>query len=107
MVQTGLLLTLLLFTRAFRISWSSLAAGIALGLGIASSTEIAAAALLSALGNHYYFRIDTMRMAGFHVSVLVWLTYICLPNKRTGFTGHGPGEADLKGWGRRIAKNVR
>lgn len=106
-VQTGLLLALLVFTRVLRVSWRSLPAGIALGFGITATAEIAAAALLSALGSRNYFRIDTMRMAAFHVSVLVWLTYICLPSKPTGFKGRGPGKSDLEAWHQELQKMVR
>ncbi len=74
-LQVGLLLVLFLFSRALRVSWRSLPVGIALGLGILGCVELSAAPLFSAFPHHYVV-IDIVRMAGFHVSVLVWLGYL-------------------------------
>jgi hypothetical protein len=57
LMGAGLLLALMLYTRALRISWRSLPAGIALGFGINASAEICGAALLSILSGG----TDTLR----------------------------------------------
>lgn len=78
LVQIGLLLALLLFTRALSLSWRSLPAGIALGFGISASAELAAMPLLSLFGRQAYVNVDLIRMIGFHVCDVIWLVYILL-----------------------------
>lgn len=51
LIKIGLLLALLLFTRALRISWGSLPAGIALGFGVYGTVELAAATLFQGFGH--------------------------------------------------------
>lgn len=106
-LQVGLLLTLLLFARALRISWRSLPAGIALGFAISASAELAAAPLFSELGPSYYARIDVLRLIGFHVAVLIWLVYIFLPDKPPTFSGRPPNRADLAAWDQELQNMIR
>jgi hypothetical protein len=106
-LQVGLLVVLFLFSRALRISWQSLPVGIALGLGILGSTELAAAPLLAAFGSHRYALIDLIRMAGFHACVLVWLGYLIFPEQRPKFKGMPPQESDLESWNEELQKIVR
>lgn len=106
LTQIGLLLILLLFTRALHISWRSLPAGIALGFATTASTEMAASALLSELGHSYYIRIDILRMIGFHVCVLVWMTYIFLPEKPATSAGTGLQKPELEFWDQELQKMV-
>jgi hypothetical protein len=104
----GLLLALLLLTRALRISWRSLPAGIVLGFGIDGSAELSAATLFSVFGHgKNLVLLDVLRMAAFHVCVLIWLVYILLPEKQPGFTGHRPDRTDLESWDQEIQKLVR
>jgi hypothetical protein len=75
-IEVGLLLGLVLFSRALGVSWRSLPAGVALGFGVTASVGIAAMFLQSRLGNSVNFAMDTLRLAGSHVCILVWLWYI-------------------------------
>jgi hypothetical protein len=106
LIKIGLLLVLLLFTRALHISWRRLPTGIALGFAISASIEMAAAAFLSA-GHSAYVRIDILRMAAFHISVLVWLIYIFLPERLPRFTGTGLHKSDLELWDQELRRMVR
>lgn len=103
-LQVGLLLVLFLFSRALRVSWRSLPVGIALGLGILGCVELSAAPLFSAFPHHYVV-IDIVRMAGFHVSVLVWLGYLIFPEPGPKFKGKSPQESELESW--ELQKMVR
>jgi hypothetical protein len=78
-INLGILIVLLVFTRVLRISWRSFPAGVVLGLGINASVEIAATSLVSALGPKNYAAIDILRMSAFHLCVVVWLIYSFLP----------------------------
>jgi hypothetical protein len=81
LIKIGLLFALLLFTGALGLSWRSLPAGIALGFGISAAAELGASALLSELGRSGYLSMDLIRMASFHICVVVWLVYVLLPEK--------------------------
>jgi hypothetical protein len=106
-LQVGLLAALFLFSRLLRVSWGTFPVGIAVGLGVAGSVELAAAPLFSALGSHRYAAIDAVRLAGFHVCVLVWLGYLIFPERRPRFPG-GPLQAsDLESWGQELQRMVR
>src|ERR1700746_1711108 len=108
LIKLGLLLALLLFTRALHISWRSLPAGIVLGFGIDGSVELSAATLFSVLRqSKNLVLLDAVRMSAFHVCVLIWLVYIFLPEKQPGFTGHKPDRTDLEAWDHELQKMVR
>jgi hypothetical protein len=76
-IQAGLLLFLFLFSRMFGLSWRSFVFGIAIGFGIFASTELAVAALhLSHLTEHSKDLLDLLPTGSYHVSVLVWFSYL-------------------------------
>lgn len=106
-LQVGLLAVLFLFSRVLRISWQSLPVGIALGLGILGCAELAAAPLLAAFGAHRYAVIDVLRMAGFHVCVLIWLGYLVFPERVPNFVGDPLPAEELESWNQELQRMVR
>ena len=106
-LQVGLLLVLFLFSRVLRIPWRSLAVGIALGLGILGCVELSAAPLFAVFHVHRYALIDDVRMAGFHVCVLVWLGYLIFPERGPTFAGGPLQTSDLESWNHELQKMVR
>jgi hypothetical protein len=105
-LQVGLLLVLFIFSRALLVSWRSLPAGIALGLGILGCVELSAAPLFSTFP-HRYVVIDVVRMTGFHICVLVWLAYLIFPDRGPKFGGRAPQESDLESWDKELQRMVR
>lgn len=105
-LQVGLLLVLFLFSRVLRISWRSLPVGIAVGLGIMGCVELSTASLLSVFTNSYLV-IDVVRMAGFHVCVLVWLGYIIFPGREPKFEGKALQESELGSWDQELQRMVQ
>jgi hypothetical protein len=80
LMQCGLLALLAAFSSYFRLSWRSHVLGIAVGLGIFSSVDLATAAIRVATGvaaANYVF--DFVTMATYHCCVLIWLGYLLLP----------------------------
>jgi hypothetical protein len=82
-IKVALLLVLLLFTHALQVSWDSLPTGIALGFAVNGCVEITASAMFSKLDRIYYVDIDVLRMAGFHICVVIWLVYALMPERPT------------------------
>jgi hypothetical protein len=108
LMGVGLLLALMLCTRALRISWRNLPAGIALGFGINASAELCGAALLSVfVGRNGYVATDFIRTGSYHLCVLIWLIYILKPDQMPSFTGNRLGKADLETWDQELQKMVR
>jgi len=101
-----MLIVLLAFTRAFRLPWRSLAAGLVLGFGVNSSVEMAATVLMSTIGSRGYIAMDLVRMAGFHVCVLVWMIYIFRPEKSAQVVGQGLPRVDLEFWNEELQRLV-
>jgi hypothetical protein len=79
LIAVGMLFSLVLFTRVLGVSWRSVPAGIALGLGIDAVANVAVAPLLSQWGKAGYIAVDIIRMSAFQVCVLVWCAYLFLP----------------------------
>jgi hypothetical protein len=98
LIQVGLLLVLLLFSRALQISWRSWATGVAVGFGISACVNLATAALRSGLGKSAVIAVDITQMSALHVSVVVWLIYVFLPDRTPAFSGRGFGESDIHLW---------
>jgi hypothetical protein len=104
-LQVGLLLVLFLFSRILRVSWRSLPAGIAIGLGILGCAELATAPMFSVFA-HRHATIDLIRLSAFHACVLVWLGYLIFPDSEPKFPG-GPLRAEeLESWNQEVQKMV-
>jgi len=96
LIAIGLLFVLIAFTRFLGVHWRSLPAGVALGLGITASAEMAAGPLMSHLGRSGYIAVDIIRMSAFHICVLVWLIYILLPENSRSLSGNNVQISDLE-----------
>ena len=105
-INIGMLIVLLAFTRVFHLPWRSLAAGLVLGFGINSSVEMAAMGLMSAIGSRGYLAMDLVRMAGFHVCVLIWMIYVFRPEKSAQVVGQGLPTVDLEFWNEELQRLV-
>ena len=80
LVQSGLLVFLFLFASYFGVSWKSYVYGIAVGMGIFASVDLATSAIRVATGlggGSYIFSLVTM--ATYHCCVLIWLVYLLVP----------------------------
>ena len=80
MVQCGLLLSLLLFSRFLGLSWRRPAFGITLGLGILTSVDLAVYAVRAgfAPGVGAEF-LNFLTTGTYLVCVLIWIGYLLAP----------------------------
>jgi hypothetical protein len=80
MVQCGLLLSLLLFSRFLGLSWRRPAFGIALGLGILTSVDLAFSALRAEFASRVGEEFLNLLVTGTYlVCVSIWIRYLLAP----------------------------
>jgi hypothetical protein len=82
LVQCGLLVFILVFSSYFHLSWKNFVVGLAFGLGVFASVDLASFTLLSQV-EHVTRRVeivaDFVNMAAYHCAVLIWLGYLLAP----------------------------
>lgn len=84
LMQSGLLVALFLFSSYFCLSWRSRVFGIAAGLGIFSTVDLAAAAIRLAMGpGPGVYALDFVSMATYHCCVIIWLVYFLMREPAT------------------------
>lgn len=86
MIQSGLLLSLLLFARFLGVSWRNSAFGIALGLGILTSVDLAYSALRAEFVSEAGTDILDLLVTGTYlVCVSIWVRYLLAPEPKPAF----------------------
>jgi hypothetical protein len=95
-LECGLLVTLFLFSAQLGLHWRSRVFGIALGLGIQASVELATAALRSQTGMVYQTPLNYCVMVSYHLCVLIWIFYLSAPEK--SYAPTALPEHDLESW---------
>ena len=95
-VQCGLLALLFVFASYFKLSWRNFVFGIALGLGIFSSVQLATAALRAGqgLGSGGF---DLLVMGTYNICVLIWVAYVFAPERQLSHITKMP-EHDMGTW---------
>jgi hypothetical protein len=106
-LQAGLLIILFLFSSYLGLSWRNQVFGIALGLGIFSCVDLAAAAIRSEFGTEHTNNLYYYTMGVYHVCVLVWLAYLWLPEKVTQFALKAVPEHDLESWNKELQRLIQ
>jgi hypothetical protein len=75
-VQVGLILFLLVFSRYLGISWKQKSFGIALGLGTYAGVELMLVALSGSFDSAHYEPISNIiNMAAYNLAILTWMAY--------------------------------
>lgn len=94
-MQSGLLLLLVGFSSYFGLSWRSFTYGIAIGLAIFSSVDLATEAIRTGPVAGYIF--DFVTMATYHCCVMIWLVYLLVPETSHRTVKEAP-ENNLEQW---------
>lgn len=80
-VQVGLILFLLVFSRYLGISWKQRSFGIALGLGAYAGVELMLVALNGSFTSaHYQAMSGIINMAAYNLAILTWIGYALAPS---------------------------
>ncbi len=107
MVQCGLLLSLLLFSRFLGLSWRRSAFGIALGLGILTSVDLAFSALraefASEVGAEF---LDLLITGTYLVCVSIWIGYLLAPELEPASVAAVPHE-EVETWNRELQQLLK
>jgi len=106
-LQCGLLISLLLFSRYFSLSWRSRAFGIALGLGVYASVSLATSSIWLHLGAFGNRAVNLFTMATYHLCVLIWMFYLLRPEQPTSYFSNPPPKHDLEIWNNELQRLVQ
>ncbi len=80
MVQCGLLLSLLLFSRFLGLSWRRPTFGIALGIGVLTSVELAIRAVRTEFSSEVWMPyLDLLGTGSFLICVSIWIGFLLAP----------------------------
>jgi hypothetical protein len=106
-LQCGQLVFVFLFCGYFRLSWRSPVFGIALGLGILSSTSLAINALHSQVTDtvpHTEYVFLLANDSTYLLSVMVWLFYLLAPDQSPQLTNGPLPPHDLETWNQELER---
>ena len=111
MVQCGLLLALLLFSRFLGLSWRRSAFGIALGLGILTSVDLAMFALRTAFASWEAVEFFNLLITGAYlVCVSIWIGYVLAPELQPASLMVVPNDNDndeVETWNRELRQLLK
>jgi hypothetical protein len=107
MVQCGLLLSLLLLSRFLGLSWRRPAFGIALGLGILASVDLAASALRAEFVSDAARELLNLLTTGTYlVCVSIWIGYLLAPELEPASPTVFP-HGEVETWNRELQHLVK
>jgi hypothetical protein len=107
MVQSGLLLFLLFFCGFLGLSWRRPVFGIALGLGVISSVDLAIFAVRAEFSNSMWLPyIDLLRTGTYLLCVALWIGYVLAPEPKPALSTIISDE-ELKTWNKEFQHLLR
>jgi hypothetical protein len=107
MLQCGLLLALLVFSRFLGLSWRRLAFGITLGLGILTSVDLAVSALRAQVtGEAAKEFLDLLVTGTYLFCVLTWIGYLLAPEPKPASITVVPHD-EVETWNKELQQLLR
>lgn len=106
-LQVGLLLVLLMFSRYLGVAWRNQSFGIAIGLGVFASTELAVSAVRLYYRAPFAHFFDLITMAVYHGCVLVWIGYMLIPETVTSPPARKPPDHNLEAWNEELERMLQ
>jgi hypothetical protein len=107
LIAAGMVLALFIFASTLRLSWHSWIAGVALGLGVSASIDLASAAIRAGWGKSAFIAVDITQMAAFHVCVVIWLVSLSLSDRTPSFPDGQLKISDLELWDQELQRMVQ
>ncbi len=108
LIECGFLVFIFLFAAYFRLRPVRPVLGIALGLAISACVHLATWAIIAngGLSNSIRSRLDFVRMASYHICVLIWFYYLLVPQRATVSSAIPLPENNLAVWNRELERLV-
>jgi hypothetical protein len=107
MVQCSLLLSLLLFSRFLGLSWRRPAFGIALGLGVLTSVDLAVYAVRPDFTSGVWMEFLNLLTTGtFLICVLIWIGYLLAPEHEPSALAVVPHD-EVEIWNKELQQLLR
>ena len=107
MVQSGLLVFLLCFSRILGLSLRNYAFGIALGLGILSTVDLGTSALRTQFATeHGIVLLNVLSLSSYLICVLIWMGYLLAPDRKAAHLANLPN-SELEEWNRELQHLLR
>jgi len=102
--QCGLLLFLMCFSRLLGLSWRGFAFGIALGIGVLSSVDIATYAIRAQMLDEGWSRtLNLLTTGSYLICCLIWLGYILAPERKSSVVANVSGN-EVDSWNRELQR---
>jgi hypothetical protein len=101
-VQAGMFITLIIFSRAFGLTWRNYVFGISLGFGVMACVSGIPAALVTHVPPPYFDWFRAATGYGFFLAILVWVYYIVAPSSSVRVDNSQIDASPLKDWNRAL-----
>lgn len=106
--QCGILVLLFVVSRYFGLSWRSQVFGIAMGVGIFASVELAASAFRTQVGPAQAWYLDYVTLGTYHACVLTWIYYLWVEERGTSYAVQPPPPGgELDEWSEELQRLLR
>jgi len=103
-VQCGLLVFLMCFSHLLALSWRSFAFGIALGVGVLSSIDIAAYAIRAqGVSEEWARALNLLTTGSYLICSLIWFGYILAPERKSSVVASVSGD-EVDNWNRELQR---
>jgi hypothetical protein len=106
-LQCGLLLFLFLFSGYFALSWRSYVFGIALGLGIYASLDLAIASIRSQIEPRETSLLNDIMMGTGFACLLIWMFYLLAPEREAQLASKELPTHDLETWNQELQRLIQ
>jgi hypothetical protein len=105
-IETGLIIFLFVLAAYFHLSWDRLSFGILLGFGISACVQLATWAVIANASPSEWTRtlFAFLNMGAYHLSVLIWLYYVLVPQKVVSKSEFPLPENNLAVWNRELER---
>ncbi len=105
-VQCGLLVFLMCFSRLLGLQWRGFAFGIALGVGVISSVDIATYAIRAqVVGEEWARALNLLTTGSYLICCLIWFGYLLAPERTRSVANVCGDEVDT--WNRELRRWLR
>lgn len=105
-IEIGALMCLFLLSTAFGLHWRQQVFGVALGLGLFVAVELITVTVWGQAGKRAYDVLNVVRIAGFNISLLVWIGYLLAP-ERAADSAELPERSQLEQWNQAVMELIR